>query len=123
MADRPALPYSKQTTGDAVVDGLFGGILAGLAMAAYLLIVGVISGESPAIVLGRFSVRGEASPAIGALLHLAVCGIYGMLFGLIWQVVAWRWPAARFGWLAGLLYGFALWVIAATILLPRANSP
>ncbi len=123
MADRTALDYTKPTTGDAIVDGLFSGILAGLVMAAYLVIVGSTYGESPAVVLSRFSLRGEMSPAASVLLHLAISGIYGMLYGLVWQLVRQRWPVARFGGLAGSAYGFVLWIVAANLFLRQTNSP
>ena len=37
-------PKSK-TTGDAAVDGLLAGLVAGVVMAGYLLITGVVSGD------------------------------------------------------------------------------
>jgi len=40
---------------DAVVDGLFRGVLAGLGMGVYLALAGLAYGESPLGVLGRNS--------------------------------------------------------------------
>ena len=43
------------SVGDAVIDGLFTGLLAGLGMAAVLVLAGWTGGEQPAEVLSRFA--------------------------------------------------------------------
>ena len=60
---------------DAVVDGLFRGLLAGLGMGAYLVLAALTDGESPLGVLGRFDPAGSGQPLVGLLAHLAVSEI------------------------------------------------
>ena len=49
----------RQTAGDAAVDGLLAGAAAGIAMAVYLVVAGLLAGEGPASVLARFDPRGR----------------------------------------------------------------
>jgi len=116
-------------TGDAAADGLLKGIVAGVVMAVYLVLVGLVVGEGPGTVLARFAPSGGASVITGALVHLAVSAVYGALFGAGWHVVRHRQPfdQLRAGslppWLAGLLYGVILLVVAEAALLAGADSP
>jgi hypothetical protein len=74
----------RRTTSDAALDGLFGGLAAGVAMAIYLVLWGLTVGLGPGAVLGMFD-PGERHIALtGALTHLAVASVYGILFGLLW---------------------------------------
>ncbi len=119
-----ATTRQAQSTGDKAVDGLLAGLLAGLAMALTLVAVALVSGESPGVMMGRFDVVGDNAAATGALLHLAVSGIYGAVFGLIYYGVVGLWPRTQpFGWLMGLLYGLLLWALALGVFLPAAASP
>ncbi len=109
------------TIGDAAVDGLLAGLVAGSGMAGYLVFAGLTAGEGPGQVLGRFAPGAEAAALTGALMHLAVGAVYGMLFALgWWLLVRWRGVPA---WLAGLIYGVMLWLIAEAIILPSTGSP
>lgn len=91
MADIGTFHSEKVTAGDAAVNGLFSGMLAGAVMAAYLVVALSISGESPADVLSRFgSADGATSPLVGAVSHLAMSAIYGIAFALIWRWIARR---------------------------------
>ena len=47
----------RQTAGDAAVDGLLAGAAAGIAMAVYLVVAGLLAGEGPASVFARFDPR------------------------------------------------------------------
>ena len=88
---------------DAVVDGLFRGVLAGLGMGVYLAI---------------------GQPLVGLLAHLAVSGIYGALFGLLSLLVLRR--AGLPGWTPlalGGVYGLLLFAVAWFALLPGVDSP
>ena len=77
-----------RTAGDAAVDGLLAGAAAGVAMATYLVVIGLVAGEEPTVVLARFdpSGAGAAAPLIGGVMHLAVSAVYGLLFGLIYRL-------------------------------------
>ena len=116
----------QATFGDAAVDGLLSGLVAGIGMAGYLVLAGLTTGEGPGPVsyrqvLGRFAPDAEAAALTGGLMHLAVAGVYGMLFALgWWLLVRWRGVPA---WLAGLAYGAALLLVAETLILPSTGSP
>ena len=106
------------TVGDAAVDGLLGGVVAGIAMVIYLVVVNLFAGEGVAV-LNRFDPN-AASPMVGVLLHLAVSGVYGAVFGIGWKY------ARRLDvptWLGGIVFGVALFLLAEFVLLPTSQSP
>lgn len=110
--------------GDAAVDGLVAGLIAGAAMALFLAAVQWFGGEMPWELLSRFSVGAAGSPLVGALLHLAVAGIYGIGFAVIIRflprglVDGNRWVLIALG----VLYGLMIFGLATTVLLPGAGS-
>lgn len=117
------------SVGDAAVEGLMYGMVAGLAMAAFVILVEAVAGIAPLVALGYFdagSAASNVSPVVGLFTHVAVSGIYGVVFGMVAMVVA-RMFGARMTlgtWLAlGVLYGALLFGIAEWIILPRTNSP
>lgn len=110
---------------DRIIDGLFAGIIAGVVMAAYLLLVGLILGDSPVESLLRFALNEGDSPLIGGLFHLAVSAVYGAAFGLGYYLLArfWRgWQSIWSGIALGAFYGLVLYALARMILLPGTNS-
>jgi hypothetical protein len=130
MAQVDRFTPRQTTAGEVAVDGLVNGILAGAGMALYLVVVGVVVGDKPGLVLGRFDPGSSFSPVSGALAHLAVSGVYGMVYGLAWRPLA----RSRLGtgllgrwlpWLAGLAYGFVLLLVAEMVALrlPGTSSP
>lgn len=123
MADRTGfVTHTRKTIGDIAVDGLFSGMGAGLAMAGLLLIGALLDGTGIAGTLGRFDPGAEGSPVVGALLHLAVSGLYGVLFAVVYHVLRQRWAGiARFAWLLGAAYGLGLWLTAHFVLLSDLN--
>lgn len=110
------------TVADAAVEGLLSGIAAGVLMAFSLIGLGLITGDAPASVLGRFDPGEQAAPLTGGLAHLAVSGVYGILFGLGWHFLQRRLPALP-AWLGGLVYGVVLFGLAEALLLPATGSP
>jgi hypothetical protein len=123
MAHTKDFTRSNTQAGDAAVNGLIGGVLAGMLMLVLLILLGLVSGQAPGLVLGRFSSSQEALPLRGAMLHLAVSGVYGVLFGLITWIIA---PGRRLRipfWFAGTVYGLLLWLLAWYVLLPGLDSP
>ena len=115
--------FGKETTlGDAAVDGLLAGGGAGLLMAAYLIVAGLVMGEGIGTMLGRFDPGQGGAPLVGALAHLATAGVYGVIFGLLGRFVPRGWRGRVPGWLAGLVYGLALFAVAL-VLLPAVASP
>lgn len=124
MTDNKPLAAKKTTMGDAAVDGLIAGIGAGALMAAVLVVAGLLVGDGPGVVLGRFDPGAAASPVTGGLMHLAVSGVYGALFGLGRRLISGWQPLSRLpGWLIGLVYGLLLWAVAQASLLSGAESP
>ncbi len=121
MNDSRPLTRKEITIGDAAVEGLLDGVVAGVVMVVYLVAIGLVTGEELATVLSRFDPGEEASPLTGTLTHLAVAGVYGVLFGLGHHWIGWggRLP----GWSIGLMYGFLLLLIAEAIILPGTDSP
>jgi hypothetical protein len=113
----------RRTTSDAALDGLFGGLTAGVAMAVYLVAWGLMTGMGPGAVLGMFD-PGERGVALtGALTHLAVASVYGILFGLIWWALRRTLRLGVPAWLAGAVYGLLLLLVAKAVVLPAAGSP
>lgn len=109
----------KMTMGDFAVDGLLGGLVAGLAMAFYLLISGLLTGHRLADLFSSFSAGESTTPLRGALTHLAVSAIYGALFGVA-SIGLRRWPISLK--LLGGLYGLFLFLIARFAVLPGLES-
>jgi hypothetical protein len=96
---------------------------AGVVMAVWLLVVGLVRGEGPAVVLGRFDPGGGSSPLSGALMHLAVAAFYGVGFALILRVLSGRRVIAKRNlWLLGAAFGLVLWLAAQFAVLPGLNK-
>jgi len=121
MTNAKPLTRPTRRTGDAAVDGLISGVIAGIVMAGYLVVSALLSGEDVGVLLVRFDLSGGASPLRGILMHLAVAGVFGIGYALIWSKVNQRLRIP--GWLAGSIYAAALFLLAEAILLPIANSP
>ena len=122
MNQTNAVINSRSAVGDAAVDGLFGGIAAGLLMAIYLGAYAMISGEGLAVMFGRFAVGDGAAPLQGLVLHLAVSSVYGVIYGIITKSIVPAGRISRFAALTGLLYGLLLFAVAVVVLLPMTNS-
>ena len=126
MREARSYPGQYSTAGDAAVEGLFGGMIAGIAMAVYLMLAGLTFGQGPLDLLNSFGGNGGSTPLVGLLLHLGVSGVYGIVFALICRLTARRMGLKPALWLVGLsggIYGSLLWILAQTILLPATSSP
>lgn len=110
---------ARMSLGDAAARGLVPGLIAGLAMALYLILAALLGGAGPAELFSRFG-AGHVSPAAGAFSHFAVSAVYGALGGILLSVVRGRLPAPS--WLLGLGYGAILYLFAQ-VLLRGAASP
>ena len=122
MSESKSLIRKETTMGDAAVDGLLAGVVAGLAMAAYLVAIGLVTGEGPATVLARFAPGAGASPMTGVLVHLSESAVYGAVFAVGWRLVARRPRSSLLTVLAGLAYGLVLLLVARAIILPGTAS-
>lgn len=108
----------RYTMGDAVADGLMSGVIAGLAMGVYILLIFLINNIPIDDVLAYFSNK-TTSPFTGVFMHLAISGIYGALFVFLCSLFKRNWEFSPSNWLIhllGLLYGFFLWLVAIFIL-------
>jgi hypothetical protein len=121
MMKTDSWPQAKRTWGDAAVDGLLSGVVAGLVMAAYVLVVGVAAGSSWETVLAQFDPGVNPAPLTGGLTHLAVAGVYGALFGLAWRAATRAWPRLP-GLVAGLAFGVVLWLLAVVVTSSRPSG-
>lgn len=109
----------KRTAGDVAVDGLLAGVVAGLIMLGYLLLVALVGEEGLATMLGHFAPGPEGSPLAGTVAHVAVSGIYGALFSVAARLLPGRPPL--FTIIAGVLYGLLLLWLAVIAFLPGAG--
>ncbi len=108
------------TIGDAAVDGLMNGVAAGLVMALYLMLAEGLGGRAPWEVLPAFDPSSQGSPLVGLVMHLAVSGVYGTVFGALWKLSRSPVSARLPGWLVGAGYGLLLFGIALAVVLPGA---
>ena len=118
MAESNRVLAKENTVGDAAVEGLLAGLVAGLISAAVLVLIGLLTGDSPGTVLGRFDPSLAGNALIGGLLHLATSAVYGMIFAVLLRLIGRRWRSAhRLTWLLGLVYGLLLLLFAETVVL------
>lgn len=123
MSTTNSVQVRPASAGDAAVGGLLHGLAAGLAMAAVLVAAGLLRGQGPADTLAAFSVSGQpaaASALTGLLGHLAVAGVYGLVWGVAWRAIGRR--ATLPVWLAGLVYGLLLWGVAQLLVRSIGSS-
>ena len=117
MAKTDSLTQENYAIGDAAVDGLLNGVIAGVVMGLYMLLVFLANNVPIGEILSYFS-NTTTSPIIGALIHLAISGIYGVLFGLVYSQLTNHWQMLSSLWIAvtsGLAYGAILWLVASFI--------
>ena len=123
MIESKQLLYGERKLSDTALDGLFGGLAAGATMAVYLMLWDLVAGRGSGTVLGMFDPSERGVALTGALMHLALASVYGILFGLVWwalrRALHWSVPA----WLAGAVYGLLLLAVAKVVVLPAAVSP
>jgi hypothetical protein len=123
MSTSNSVRIQAASAGDAAVAGLLRGLAAGLAMAAFLVAAGLLRGQGPADTLAAFTMSGQpvASSALTGLLgHLAVAGVYGLIWGLAWWVIGGR--TAIPAWLGGLVYGLMLWGVSQLLVRSVGSS-
>ena len=125
MTDTNHFANREISAGDAAIDGLVSGVLAGLVMAAILVLTGMISGVKPLDTLALFAPDAGSGPLVGLLAHLAVSGIYGALFGMGYAALLRRRDYNPPAWLhvvIGGAYGLLLFLAAWLVLLPATGS-
>jgi hypothetical protein len=126
MAELSKDVHKELKFSEVAVDGLFAGLLAGLAMAAWLAVTALLRSETLSDLFSRFYPARAVTPLAGLLLHLAVSSVYGILFSLVWYLAS---NIQRFSLSAqpaaalGVGYGVALFFLAWYVLLPASASP
>jgi len=121
MTQGKALGKASRSAGDVAVDGLLRGVLAGLAMAAVLVVAGLLAQLPVQLVLSRFDPTGGNAAMTGLLAHLASAAIYGLLFALLTAPVAARLGSRLI--LAGVIYGLALWLVSRGLMASDLGAP
>ena len=122
MDNSKSLVRARSSIGDAAVDGLLNGAIAGVVMAIYLLVFGVAAGAGLAATLSALDLGQGTSPVRGALIHLAVAAIYGMVFSLIYRLLGHGRSIGRGGnVIIGLAYGLLLWLITQVAFVAGIN--
>jgi hypothetical protein len=112
MDNSKSLVRVHGSIGDLAVDGLLNGVMAGVVMAIYLVISGLLTGAGVAAILSAFDLGQGTSPVRGVLIHLAVAAIYGMVFNLLYRLIGRGRSIGRGGnVIIGLAYGLLLWSI------------
>jgi len=112
MSNSQPIVKARSSSGDAAVDGLLHGVGAGIVMAIYLIVSGVLPGIGVAATLSAFDLGEGTSPVRGAVIHLAVAAIYGMVFGLVYRLIGRGRSLGRGGSSAiGLGFGLLVWLI------------
>ena len=82
----------------------------GWSRALYIALAGLLQGIGPLAIWTRLGGALD-SPVSGLLAHLAVSGVYGVVWGLLWRPVHNMVPRLP-AWLVGLVYGLILLVVA-----------
>lgn len=109
-------------TEDAVINGLFSGVAAGLVMILFLALSGLVTGHNFEILIGLFDPSGNNNPISGIAAHMAVSGVYGLLFGLLWKILKLA-PRRLMVWLGGMIFSLLIFAAAELLILPGSNSP
>ncbi len=124
MNNSKSLTSQEKSRGDTAVDGLIAGMVAGVGMVIYLVIAGLLSGKGLTEMLRLFDPAQADNGLTGTLVHLAVSGIYGVIFALMMRGLGQVRPSVlRVSGLAGLVYGLLLFALARGVLLTAVDSP
>ncbi len=125
MTEIANVAREEMSFSESAVDGLFAGLLAGVVMSGFLAVTTLVRAGSLGDLFSRFNPGGAAYPWTGFLVHLAVSGVYGIVFGVLWKTGT-RWlriaPARMQSSIVGIIYGLLLWLAAQYILLPGSGS-
>jgi hypothetical protein len=106
----------RKTVGDVAVDGLLSGVVAGVAAALYLVIIGLFSGETFHSILGRFDPQQTGNAILGIFVHLGMSAVYGGLFAVLYRPIRHRMPTSPvLNLVIGLIYGIILMLVAELV--------
>lgn len=124
MSQKTMNTQQTMSMGETAVDGLLAGLVGGVVMALFLAAAGWLAGAPPLTTLAYFDPAQTGSWLTGLLAHLAVSAIYGVVFGLLLGVMGRIRPSlVRWGWLLGIGYGLALWLLGLGVVLTAVGAP
>lgn len=128
----PPSPARIAVTADRPIgpgEGAVGGVLGGLAMGVFAMVVAAVMGQGFWAPLKMIAATfyGEGAMAqpgfaagpvlVGLTIHMVVSAVYGGIYGAIGRV-GWS-TAAVIGW--ALAFGLAIWALADWVILPVFN--
>jgi len=112
-----------------VVTGAIVGLIAGIVMAMWAMIVAAVMGAGllapPQMIaeplfgpfhMGTFN---AGAFVVGLMIHMMVSIVFGIIFAAIWQGIARGGIAAI---IAGMMYGLIIWVVMSYVVAPVAGS-
>jgi hypothetical protein len=114
------------SAGDAAVDGLVYGALAGIPMAIYAAVAWLLFDPGAGEIFGDFMADRDLSIINTLLLHLAVSSIYGLIFSLGFNGLARLMKTGLSPWVSlnlGMVYGAILLALANLVVLPASAAP
>lgn len=115
----------SQTAGDAAVDGLFSGVKAGLLVLLVLGIADWVAGFGTIRALAALFDQNGLTILTVVLVHLAISGVYGVIFALACHGITGKWlqfPPAWATALVGIAYGTVVYLIASATLLRELEA-
>ena len=116
--------YQQKSMGDTAVDGLLAGLVGGVAMALFMVVISWLTGIPPQTMLAYFDPAKTGGWLTGLLAHLSVSAIYGVVFGLLMAGLGWLRPSLlSWQWLWGVGYGLLLWLLGLGVVLTAVASP
>ncbi len=121
MADQEMLHERRASLGISAINGFFNGLLAGVMMALYVVLVVevVVGGDWDYI--GYLGITRGGSPGHVVLAHLAISAAYGVIYVLLLRWTHLDKAELLPRWLAGMTYGLLLWLMNFAWILPKDN--
>ncbi len=118
--DQHEIPHGKkEALREAVVNGAFYGLLAGVFMELYVLLAGMVVAGSDWAYVRYLDLAHSGSPWQIIFTQLAVSVVLGAVFGLFCSWSRLVQERVLPTWLAGLAYSMLLWALAAALILPK----
>lgn len=115
--------------GTVVRNGAIAGLIAGMVMAMWAMIVTAVTGAGllapPQMIAEPFfgpfhpGAVHLAAFVVGLMIHMMFSIVFGIIFGLIWQKIALGGFVALLG---GMIYGLVLWALMGYVVGPIVGS-
>ncbi|MBI4200808.1 MAG: hypothetical protein HY531_00790 [Chloroflexi bacterium] len=108
-----AQPFER-SAGYFIRGGIAAGVIAGMVMAMFVMVVTVVSGHGLFAVpemIGQTFLRDRQGPVVvllGIMGHMMNSAVFGLVWGLVWSKVAKTGVVAVLG---GMVYGILIWLV------------